>query len=74
MLRLETLATESSGKSPTCSSFIQHSDRARVVVVIMALSSLAFYGMAFRVPVVRMAQEELGNEADTHSKNACSIP
>lgn len=25
----------------------------RVVVVIMALSSLAFYAMAFRVPVVR---------------------
>lgn len=24
----------------------------RVVVVLMALSSLAFYGMAFRVPVV----------------------
>ena len=31
---------------------VASADSNRVVVVIMGLSSLAFYGMAFRVPVV----------------------
>ena len=34
-------------------------DSSRVVTVIMALSSLAFYGMAFRVPVVSLAQSSM---------------
>jgi hypothetical protein len=33
---------------------MQSLTKLRVVVVLMAISSLAFYGMAFRVPVVRL--------------------
>ena len=44
----------------------------RVVVVIMALSSLAFYAMAFRVPVVSQALLNLQTLLTSCSKNASS--
>ena len=48
------------GKTRARMSFSEHgTDDSRVVVVIMALSSLAFYGMAFRVPVVCLFSKSL---------------
>lgn len=72
MSRLALLAIKHYGEQHQSNFVREKLINCRVVCVIMAISSLVFYGLAFRVPAVcKLTASEEARANEERSKNDC---